>query len=202
MTTEVKPAAETARQALTAAIANGVFGPGVRLPGERALAAQLSVIRETLRQALRQLADEGVLRPSPQRGWYVTTHMISQPPNVLQSFTGMAHARGLTPTTRVLTSAQRPATLSEAEQLTLAPASPVLDLRRLRSLDGIPFSVDHTVVVLSQAPDCSASTRAPDEPIAAIKSVQPPLTSRPAPASAPCHVGAPQRGTKPVATRR
>jgi GntR family transcriptional regulator len=152
MTTEVKPAAEAARLALTAAIGNGVFGPGVRLPGERALAAQLSVSRETLRQALRQLADEGVLHPSPQRGWYVTTHMISDPPNVLQSFTDMAHARGLTPTTRVLASTQRPATLDEAERLAVAPASPVLDLRRLRSLDGIPFSVDHTVVALGRAP--------------------------------------------------
>lgn len=152
MTTEAKPAAEAARKALTAAIGNGIFGPGVRLPGERALAAQLSVSRETLRQALRQLADEGVLHPSPQRGWYVTTQVISEPPNVLQSFTDMAHARGLTPTTRVLTSVQRPATLGEAERLTVAPASPVLDLRRLRSLDGIPFSVDHTVVVLSRAP--------------------------------------------------
>ena len=151
MTTVAKPASDV-RQALTAAIDNGVFGPGVRLPGERALAAQLAVSRETLRRALRQLADEGVVRPSPQRGWYVTTNMISDPPNVLQSFTDMAHARGLTPTTRVLTSSQRPARLGEAERLAVAPASPVLELRRLRSLDDIPISVDHTVVALSRTP--------------------------------------------------
>ncbi len=127
------PAASTAaRQALVEAIDNGVFGPGVRLPGERALATRLAVSRETLRQALRQLADEGLLHPSPQRGWYVTTQLVSDPPNVLQSFTDMAFARGLTPSTQILLSRERAATLTEAERLAIAPTSPVLELRRLR----------------------------------------------------------------------
>lgn len=152
MSTEAHPASQTARQALMAAIDNGVFPPGIRLPGERALAAQLSVSRETLRHALKQLADEGVLRPSPQRGWYVTTEVISDPPNVLQSFTDMARARGLTPGTKVLESRRRAASLEEAKRLGIAPASPVLELRRIRRLDNIAVAVDHTIVALGRAP--------------------------------------------------
>lgn len=152
MNGEVQFASDSARQALLKAIDNGVFGPGARLPGERTLAAHLAVSRQTLRQALQQLAEEGVLQPSPQRGWYVTTKLISDPPNVLQSFTDIAHARGLTPTTRVLASTKRAATLDEADRLAVAPASPVLELRRLRSLDDIPVSVDHTIVALTRAP--------------------------------------------------
>ena len=152
MSAEVQFASDTARQALVRAIDKGVFGPGARLPGERALAAELAVSRQTLRQALRQLADEGVLQPSPQRGWYVTTKLISDPPNVLHSFTDMARARGLTPSTRVLLSKRRAATLKEADRLAVAPASPVLELRRLRSLDDIPVSVDQTIVALIRAP--------------------------------------------------
>lgn len=155
MSPAVQVASVTARQALVEAIDNGVFGPGVRLPGERSLAAQLAVSRETLRQALRQLAAEGLLRPSPQRGWYVTTRLISDAPNVLQSFTDMAVARGLTPSTQVLLSRDRAATLEEAERLAIAPASPVLELRRLRSLDAIPVCVDHTIVALTRAPALS-----------------------------------------------
>lgn len=155
MSPEVQVASTAARQALVEAIGNGVFGPGARLPGERTLAAQLAVSRETLRQALRLLEDEGLLRPSPQRGWYVTTRLISDPPNVLHSFTDMALARGLTPSTQVLLSRERAATLKEAERLAIAPASPVLELRRLRSLDSIPVCVDHTIVALTRAPALS-----------------------------------------------
>jgi GntR family transcriptional regulator len=128
-----------------------MFAPGVRLPGERVLAAQLSVSRETLRQALKQLAADGVLHAFPQRGWFVTTNTVSDPPNVLQSFTDMARARGLRPTSVVLHSATRPATLEEADRLSLAPTSPVLEVRRLRCLDEIPIAVGRTVVSLQRA---------------------------------------------------
>lgn len=151
MPTETPSAARTARQALLTAIEKGVFAPGARLPGERALAAQLSVSRETLRQALKQLADDGVLHASPQRGWFVATTAISDPPNVLQSFTDMARARGLQPTSIVLHSATRPANLEEAERLSLAPTSPVLEVRRLRCLDDIPVAVDRTILPLQRA---------------------------------------------------
>lgn len=152
MNTGTLSASEAARRALVAAIDHGVFGPGARLPGERALAAQLTVSRETLRHALRQLADEGVLQPSPQRGWYVAANMITEPASELRSFTDMAHARGLTPTAQVLKSTERAATLEEANRLSIAPAAPVLELLRLRCLDEIPISLEHTTVALSRAP--------------------------------------------------
>ncbi|WP_375000889.1 GntR family transcriptional regulator [Aeromicrobium sp. CTD01-1L150] len=145
-------AIESSRRAVLAAVENGVFSPGKRLPSERSLAAQLDVSRETLRQALKDLAQQGVLSSSPQRGWFVTANMLSDPPNELQSFTDMAHARGLKPTTRVLSSTQRPVRHEEAERLSLPPTSPLLDIHRLRSLDGVPVSVDRTVVSLARAP--------------------------------------------------
>lgn len=152
MNTGSLSASGAARRALVSAIDHGVFGPGARLPGERGLAAQLAVSREALRRALRQLADQGVLQPSPQRGWYVTAKMISEPASELRSFTDMARARGLTATAKVLRSTERSATLEEADRLSVAPASPVLELLRLRSLDNIPVSLDHTTIALTRAP--------------------------------------------------
>lgn len=49
----------------------GEFVPGQRLPSERRLAAQLSVSRASLREALSTLATLGVVRVQPQRGTFV-----------------------------------------------------------------------------------------------------------------------------------
>lgn len=144
--------AESARRSVLTAIESGAFSPGQRLPSERSLATQLGISRETLRQALKDLARQGVVTSSPQRGWFVAVdNMLSDPPNELQSFTDMAYARGLKPTTRVLSTRQRAARFEEAETLALAPASPVLDIHRLRSLDDVPVSLDRTVVALGRA---------------------------------------------------
>ncbi len=141
---------ETYRR-LSDALRRGVFPAGGRLPGERDLASSLGVSRSTLRRALGLLADEGKLDRSSQRGWFVTRNVVGEPPSTLQSFSEMARARGLTPRSKILLQRPRPATFEEAEQLGIAPAARVLELRRLRSLDDVPVCLDGSVVVLAHA---------------------------------------------------
>ena len=143
--------AETYRK-VTDALHRGVFTPGSRLPGERDLAGRLGVSRSTLRQALGRLAEQGALERSSQRGWFVPDRVMGEPPSTLQSFTEMAHARGLTPRSRVLSRSERSATFEEAGRLRIPPAARVLEVRRLRSLDEVPVCVDTNIVVLGQAP--------------------------------------------------
>lgn len=137
---------------LAEAAGSGGLARGTRLPSERALCARLGVSRVTLRRALAQLVEEGVLESSPGRGWYVTTGVLGEPPNALRSFTETAGARGLTPSARVLGADVRPADLDEAERLGLAPGAPLLDLERVRRLDGVPIAVDRARVPLALAP--------------------------------------------------
>jgi GntR family transcriptional regulator len=134
------------------ALRRGAYPPGSRLPGERDLAGSLGVSRSTLRLALGMLAEEGWLERSSQRGWFVRHDMVGEPPSTLQSFSEMARARGLRPRSKVLLHRVRPAVFEEAERLGVAPASRVLELRRLRSLDEVPVCVDASVVVLARAP--------------------------------------------------
>jgi GntR family transcriptional regulator len=143
--------AQTYRR-LSDALRRGAYPTGGRLPGERDLAGSLGVSRSTLRLALGRLAEEGLLDRSSQRGWFVRRDVVGEPPSTLQSFSEMAHARGLTPRAQVLHQRTRSASFEEAEQLGVAPASRVLELRRLRSLDGVPACVDSSLVVLSLAP--------------------------------------------------
>jgi GntR family transcriptional regulator len=128
------------------------FAPGARLPGERDLAITVGVSRSTLRQALSRLADEGQLDRSAQRGWFVPRQAVGEPPSTLQSFSEMARSRGLTPGARVLGQRIRPASFDEARRLHVAPAAKVVELRRLRTMDGVPVCVDTSVVVLARVP--------------------------------------------------
>ncbi|MET9019308.1 GntR family transcriptional regulator [Actinopolymorpha sp. NPDC004070] len=149
--TAVGSAVALAYAQLADALRRGVYPEGTRLPGERDLAAQVGVSRMTLRQALARLAGEGQLERSAQRGWFVPRRMVGEPPSVLQSFTEMARARGLRPTSRVLGTEARPATPEEARRLGLAESATVLQIRRLRGLDGAPVCLDTTVLAGDRA---------------------------------------------------
>ena len=138
-------ASTLAYEQLTRALLVGRYAPGSRLPGERDLASQLGVSRATLRLALSRLESEGTLQRSAQRGWFVPTQVLGEPPSTLQSFTEMARARGLRPTARVMRQEVRPATMEEAGKLRIAPAAPVIEIDRLRGMDGTPVCFDVVV---------------------------------------------------------
>lgn len=138
------PASLQAYRILSKALRLDRPAPGSRVPSERQLAEALSVSRVTVRKVLFSLADDGVLEASAQRGWYIPDTPLSEPPNILQSFTEMATAGGFHLETRILERRVRPATLDEAKELRMAPTSPVLELKRLRKLDGNPICVDHS----------------------------------------------------------
>lgn len=138
-------------EGLVQELQRGRYPAGSRLPGERELSTLLGVSRATLRSALTALEADGLVQRSAQRGWFVPRTVIGEPPSTLQSFTEMARARGLRPTSRVLVQEVRPAGFEEAEQLRVAPAAPVLQLDRLRGMDGIPVCYDVVVIPRDRA---------------------------------------------------
>ena len=133
-------------------ISDGVLAPGMRLPPERELCAQLSISRVTLRKALAKLVDEQVLTSSHGRGWYVAGAVHKDWPNSLESFSETADRMGLTATSRILLSQVGPATLDEAELLSIAPGAPIFRLERVRMLNLVPIAIDYSCVAASLAP--------------------------------------------------
>jgi GntR family transcriptional regulator len=140
------------RDSIAQDIAAGLTASGDRLPSERDLCERLNVSRLTLRRALKLLVDDGLLESAPGRGWFVAGGPISEPANVLLSFSDMARARGLTPSALVLSTDVRSAGLDEAEVLMVAPGSDLFEIRRLRRLDGAATSIDHSRIPLALAP--------------------------------------------------
>ncbi len=145
-----KIATRVARQ-LGESIDRGLFPPGSRLPGERDLAERFLVSRSTIRAVLTELEGDGRVIRSAQRGWFVPSPTVGEPPSTLQSFTEMAGLRGHTATAEVLDQSRRSVTLDEAQRLHVPPGAPALSLARLRGMDSTPICVDTNVIPLAIA---------------------------------------------------
>jgi GntR family transcriptional regulator len=139
---------------IAAEIEGGGLSPGERLPSERWLCDELGVSRATVRRALEELVADGLVE-TRGRASFVAGEALAEPPNALMSLSELGRSRGLTATARVLTREIRPATIDEAEGFGIAPGAELLDLQRLRMLDGMPISLDHNRVPLRLVPDAT-----------------------------------------------
>ncbi|MDB5524028.1 MAG: GntR family transcriptional regulator [Rhizobium sp.] len=151
-----EPLWQQAARAITREIAAAKLSSGSRLPPERDLLTRLSISRVTLRKALHSLVNSGVLVSSHGRGWYVATEAHQEFPQTLESFSETAARLGLVPSSDVLRAQEAPATLDEAEELSVAPGSPVFHLERIRRLDGVPVAVDISYFSAIRGLDVSA----------------------------------------------
>lgn len=134
-------------------ITSGVLKPGMRLPPERELCTQLGISRVTLRKALGKLVEDGVLSASHGRGWYVAQAPVNKEwPNSLESFSETAARMGLTASSTVLRAETAPASLDQAEELSIAPGTPIFHLERVRRLNDVPIALDVTRVPAGIAP--------------------------------------------------
>lgn len=139
-------------------VASGALSGGSRLPPERELCQQLRISRVTLRKALNQLVEDGVLSPSHGRGWYVSGAAPRRDwPDSLESFTETARRMGLTASSTVLRAETSAASMDEAEELSIAPGTPLFHLERVRELDGVPIALDLTRIPAHLAPELAAA---------------------------------------------
>jgi DNA-binding GntR family transcriptional regulator len=141
---------ESCADVLSREIAQGTLQPGQRLASERSLADTLGFTRLTVRRALQELAERGLLAPDERRGWQVRGGPVSESLNTLVGFTQMAHQRGLVATSRILALEYREATIDEAETLRVAAGTPMLDLSRLRLLDERPTAIERLRMAVSR----------------------------------------------------
>jgi len=138
-------------QTIAHQIASGEIARGSRLMSERDLGKHFNVSRDTIRRALLELQERGLIEAEGARGWFVTTALGE--PNALMGFSEMARARGLKPRSGVLKAEMRAATLDEAERLGIAPGAKLFELERIRLLDEVAVAHECSRVVLDLAPD-------------------------------------------------
>jgi GntR family transcriptional regulator len=94
----------------------------------------------------------------PGRGSFVAAAATHRRTDRLMTFSSEMARRGRVPTSRLLARSIRPSTRSEAAALELAPAEPVVEVRRLRLADGQPIALESAVLVVS----CASSVLSAD----------------------------------------
>lgn len=131
---------------LADAIAGGQLSPGDRLPAESDLAAWLGVSRMTLRHALGELAQRGLVTRAVGRGGgtFVAEPKLEQDLTTLAGFSEQLRRHGKVAGARVLAAAELPAGRAAAAALQLAEGDPVYDVRRIRFADERPIVIEHS----------------------------------------------------------
>jgi GntR family transcriptional regulator len=139
---------------LADAIASGQLKPGDRLPTEQDLAAWLGVSRMTLRHALAELAQRGLVTRTVGRtgGTFVAEPKLVQDLTVLAGFSEQLRRHGLVAGARVLAATEIPASAAAAAALEIEAGEAVYEVRRLRLADGQPILIEHSVFPARHCP--------------------------------------------------
>ncbi|OFI36799.1 GntR family transcriptional regulator [Arthrobacter sp. SW1] len=129
-------------------IRSGVWAAGSQLPSEAELCREFGTSRGPVRQALAALRAEGAVTGGRGKPPMVRGEVHSQSFSTFMSFTEWAHAIGKVPGQRTLEVARRTAGAEAARQLELDAGDAVVEVLRLRTLDGVPAMIERTSFIL------------------------------------------------------
>jgi GntR family transcriptional regulator len=147
-----EPLWHQAEMALRSMIEKGEWPAGSQIPNEDRLSAMLGISRITLRHALRNLEEAGLLRREHGRGTFVRSATMVAGARGLTSFTSEMQSLGMTVGTRVLSADVIPATDQIADAIEMRSGEPVLRLRRLRLGNDMPIGIQTAHLPLALVP--------------------------------------------------
>src|SRR5699024_2250571 len=127
-------------QRLEDGIRDGALPAGARLENEISLAKRLSVYRPTVRRAIREVVDKGLLVRRREVGTQVVQTHVTRPVELTSSYNDVQDAK-LEPLTQVREHRLLAANSSIAEKLGIPVGEEVLYIRRVRSTGDTPVAV-------------------------------------------------------------
>ena len=137
---------------LRADLAEGRLRMGQRLAPERELCIRFGVSRNTLRRALLDLEEQGLLAAAGRRGWLVAGSPLVELAQGPSSLTAWAREAGFRLGSRVLHCGIRDAGPVEAAALRIGEGDAVFELERLRIVDGLALSLDRSYLPAELGP--------------------------------------------------
>lgn len=139
-------------EALAADIGSGALGEGARLPTEPQLAARFGVNRHTVRRAVAELSERGLVRVEQGRGTFVHEHVLDYLIGRRTRFSEIVSAQNRQAGGRLLSGGTGSAHPAAARELGIAPGDPVVWLETLREVDGRPLVIGSHVLPLNRFP--------------------------------------------------
>lgn len=148
------------RQALEKAIRTGALQQGEALPPERDIADYANISRVTVRKAVDELVQDGLLVRRHGSGTFVSKPVskVEQPLSRLTSFTEDMARRGLTTRSEWLERGLFPPSPDEMMMLGLGPGALVARFARLRIADDNPLAIERASVAAEHLPDPNTVT--------------------------------------------
>ncbi len=144
-------------------IAEGSWQPAEALPSEHALAAELKVSQGTVRKALDALVAENLVQRHQGKGTFVAEHTQE---HALFRFFRLARPNSdgdrVIPESTEARCKRRVATKTEIAKLHLKKGEKVVEIKRLRLIDGDPAVSEKIVVPLKLFPELDHQTALPN----------------------------------------
>ena len=141
------------KENLREAIENQVLRSEDMLPSERELSTAYGVNRLTVRQAIDDLVQEGLLRRIRGIGTAVAQPRVIQVFPTVLGFSARMRSAGHVTLNRVLSQAAEPARTSIARHLHIQEGAPVMRLARLRIVNNEPLMLETSFLSLDRFPD-------------------------------------------------
>lgn len=123
-------------------IEKGKYPVGSKIPPEHELEQTYRLSRVTVRRALAELTELGLLERKQGKGTFVSVPRIRQDLKSLHSFHDSCKQNGRIPSTDVIRIVETTADTRDAEDLNLKPGSRIVETLRLRKADGEPVVLE------------------------------------------------------------
>ncbi|WP_407272426.1 GntR family transcriptional regulator [Radiobacillus sp. PE A8.2] len=125
-------------------IETGKLKTGDLLPSEREYSEQYGISRMTARQAINNLANEGLLIREKGKGTFVAEKKFAQSLKGITSFSEDVKARGLVPSSKIISFEEEPADPLVAEKLSIQTNDPIYKIYRIRLANKEPLALETT----------------------------------------------------------
>ena len=132
-------------QQITACINKGELKSGDRIPSELDLAKELNISRMTVRLAMDELLDHGIVYREQGRGTYIAEPQMKGVRG-FSSFTEDMTDRGFATLTSVLENKKTIATHAVMIEMGLREPREVVQIKRLRFVEGVPWALQATTL--------------------------------------------------------
>lgn len=150
------PVWKTIFETLRGEIVNGDFNAGDKLPTEKEFSQRFSVNRHTIRRALGELAQAGVITVRRGSGAYVSEGVLDFKIGPRMRFNQNVLDLGRTPSIRLISAETLPCEGRIADKLNLRAGKPVARVETVGEADGTPVCVSEHYFPADRFPDFAA----------------------------------------------
>lgn len=128
-----------------------------KLLSEREMMEKYEVSRMTVRLALKELENRGLIYKKHGKGSFVSEiHEPAVDLSAAYSFTEQMKKMGKTPQTKTLSFAQVAANEQMAKELNINLGDPIFEIERLRSADGLAMMLERSYIPVAYCPGMTA----------------------------------------------